>query len=69
MSEIELEIDYIDDNKNIKEKDGILIVQLTEFPDGFVGKIEQEFVEILDDKGKPTGKFEEFIFKEIEEEE
>ena len=64
----ELEIDYRDNNENVKEKDGILIVQLTEFPDGYVGKIEQEFIEILDKKGKPTGRFEEFVFKEIIEE-
>ena len=68
MNEIELEIDYRDNNENIQEKDGILIVQLTEFPDDYVGKIEQEFVEILDGSGKPTGRFEEFIFKEIKEE-
>jgi len=67
--EVELEIDFFDDNEHIQEKDDRLIIQLTEFPDGYVGKIEQEFEETFDKKGKTTGKFEEFVFKEIIEEE
>jgi len=88
--EVELEIDYYDDNRHVREIDGNLIVVLEPFPDDFVGKIEQEFdlivvlepfpddfvgkieqefEEILDKDGKPTGMFEELVFKEIVEEE
>lgn len=64
----EVEIDYYENNEHINDKEGKLEVKLSEVPVGFVGTIEQEFIEILDEDGKPTGKFEEFIFKEIEEE-
>lgn len=64
----EVEIDYYENNEHIKDEDENLEVKLTEFPKGFVGTIEQEFIEILDEYGKPTGRFEEFVFKKIEEE-
>lgn len=58
-----IEIDFFDNNEHIQEKDEELIIRLTEFPDDLFGKIEQEFIE-KDDK---PGEFEEFVFKEFEE--
>ena len=69
MKNKEIEIDFFDNNEHIQEKADKLVIHLTGFPIGYVGKIEQEFVEILDKKGKPTGRFEELVIKEIKEDE
>jgi hypothetical protein len=58
------EIDVFEGNEHIKEKDGQLVVEITEFPSEFIGTITQEFIE----KDDEPGIFEEFVFKEIEEE-
>jgi len=57
-----VEIDYFENNEHITVKNDGFIVQVPIFPKGFIGKIVKEFIE------NEEGKFEEFIFKEIEEE-
>lgn len=61
---MKIEIDYFDANEHVQKNNDSLVVRLPIFPDGFVGKITQEFIE----KDEEPGKFEEFVFKEIEEE-
>lgn len=55
------EIDYFDNNEHIRQKKDKLIVRLIDFPDGYSGKISQEFIET------DEGKFEEFVLKDLEE--